>query len=66
MSKNRTIRQSTEPAQQAAAGGRVFKFSFKNIPAVDAKMWAQMEAAARKPSKNRRYPVMIEAPDGSI
>lgn len=66
MSKFRAIRQSTETTQQAAADGRVFKFSFKSIPAVDAKMWAQMEVAARKPSKKRRYPVMIEVPDGSI
>ncbi|WP_350282152.1 hypothetical protein [Nitrosomonas sp.] len=66
MSQNRTIRQSTEAPQQTAAGGRVFKVSLKNIPGVDAKMWAQMEAAARKPGKKRRYPVMIETPDGSI
>ena len=45
------------------ARGRVFKFSPKNIPVVDAKMWAQMEAAARTPRKGRQYPVMIEAPD---
>lgn len=64
MSKNLLTRQSTEaPQKTAAVGGRVFKFSLKNVPVVDAKMWAQMEAAARTPRKGRRYPVMIEAPD---
>ncbi|MBK6615738.1 hypothetical protein [Ottowia sp.] len=64
MSKNLLARQSTEaPQKTAAAGGRVFKFSYKNIPVVSAKMWAQMEAAARTPDKGRSYPVMIEAPD---
>ncbi|MDR1967135.1 MAG: hypothetical protein LBQ32_00355 [Burkholderiaceae bacterium] len=64
MSKNHAIHQSSETTQKTpAAGGRVFKFPFKNIPVVDDKMWEQMEAAARIPRKRRHYPVMIEAPD---
>ena len=64
MSKNFLARQSTEaPQKTAAARGRVFKFSLKNVPVVDARMWTQMEAAARTPRKGRSYPVMIEAPD---
>lgn len=64
MSKILLARQSTQaPQNTAGARGRVFKFSPKNIPVVDAKMWAQMEAAARTPRKGRQYPVMIEAPD---
>lgn len=50
------------PARPAAAG-RVFKISFKGIPAVDAKMDARLETAARKPRRGRRSPVMIDLPD---
>ena len=56
------IRPSQTPAQPAGTG-RVFKFSFKSIPVVDAKMQARLEAAARKPRKDRRFPVMIDPPD---
>lgn len=64
MSKNFVTRQSTQaPQKTVAAGGRVFKFAYKNVPVVSAKMWAQMEAAARTPRKGRSYPVIIEAPD---
>lgn len=64
MSKNLVTRQFAQaPQKTTAAGGRVFKFSHKNVPVVSAKMWAQMEAAARTPCKGRSYPVMIEAPD---
>ena len=64
MSKNLVTRQSAQaPQKTAVADGRVFKFSYKNVPVVSAKMWAQMEAAARTPRKDRNYPVMIEAPD---
>jgi hypothetical protein len=60
--KTGTIRAPQAPAQPAGTG-RVFKFSFKGIPAVDAKMEARLESAARKPRKDRRFPVMIDAPD---
>lgn len=54
------LAQAKEPP---AGAGRVFKFSFKGIPAVDAKMEARLETAARKPRKNRSFPVIIDAPD---
>jgi hypothetical protein len=64
MNKHHATRQAPEATRKTpATGGRVFKFPFKNIPAVDAKMWKQMEVAARIPRKGRHYPVMIEAPD---
>lgn len=63
MNKTRAQREPTATPEKAAAAGRVFKFSLKGIPAVDAAMEARLEAAARKPRKDRRYPVMIEAPD---
>ncbi len=59
----RAHRKPTATPEKAASAGRVFKFSFKGIPAVDAAMEARLEAAARTPRKDRRYPVMIEAPD---
>jgi len=62
--KNHVINKPTETPQQATvAGKRVFKFPYKNIPVVTSEMWKQMEAAARVPRKDRRYPVMIEVPD---
>lgn len=62
--KNHVIDKPTEAPQQATvAGKRVFKFPHKSIPVVTSEMWKQMEAAARVPHKDRRYPVMIEAPD---
>lgn len=66
MSKIHIIRKFTDTAQRAEAAPSVLKFSFKNIPAVDAKKWAEIKAAARKPSKGRHYPVLIEVPDGSL
>lgn len=66
MSQNRAVRQAVKAAQQTAATGRVFKFPFRSIPAVDAGMWARLETSARKPDKKRRYPVMTETPDDSI
>jgi hypothetical protein len=51
------------PEKEAVPTGRIFKFSFKGVPVVDAKMEARLEAAARIPRKGRHYPVMIEAPD---
>lgn len=62
MTKTRAQRKPTAAPDKAAAG-RVFKFSLKGIPAVDAAMEARLEAAARKPRKDRHYPVMVEAPD---
>ncbi|VFR19852.1 hypothetical protein AMB3_3605 [plant metagenome] len=63
MNKTRAQSKPTGTPEKAAAAGRVFKFSLKGIPAVDAAMEARLEAAARTPRKDRRYPVMIEAPD---
>lgn len=62
MSKTHAQHRPTATPEKAASAGRVFKFSLKDIPAVDAAMEARLEAAARKPRKDRRYPVMIEAP----
>lgn len=62
--KNHVINKPTEAPQQATgAGKRVFKLPYKRIPVVSSEMLKQMEAAARVPRKERRYPVMIEAPD---
>ncbi|WP_234638195.1 hypothetical protein [Delftia tsuruhatensis] len=55
--------RAPQASAQPAGTGRVFKFSFKSIPVVDAKMQARLEAAARKPRKDRRFPVMIDPPD---
>lgn len=59
------LKPSSMP-QKAAATGRVFKFSLKGIPPVDARMWAKMEAAAKTPRQGRQYPEIVEAPDASI
>jgi hypothetical protein len=66
MSKAPTPRKTDATPHQQAAPGRVFKFSFKGIPPVTPEMWAKMEAAARIPRKGRRYPEIVEVPDGSI
>ncbi|HEJ2988961.1 hypothetical protein [Pseudomonas aeruginosa] len=63
MTKTRAQRKPTAAPDKAASAGRVFKFSLKGIPAVDAAMEARLEAAARIPRKDRHYPVMVEAPD---
>jgi len=62
MSKTRTQRRSAATTEKTASGGRVFKFSFKGIPVVDAAMEARLEAAARIPRKDRHYPVISDAP----
>lgn len=56
-------RKLNEAPERTAIVGRSFGFSLKGIPAVDMAMEARLEAAARKPRKDRCYPVMIEAPD---
>lgn len=66
MSKIHAPRKPIETPQKATVAGRVFKFSLKDVPSVDGKMWAQMKAAARTPNKDRRYPEIAEAPDASI
>lgn len=63
MTKIRTPREPAAAPEKAASAGRVFKFSLKGVPVVDAAMEARLKAAAQKPRKGRRYPVMIEAPD---
>ncbi|WOO32569.1 hypothetical protein [Diaphorobacter limosus] len=63
MSKTQTQRKPTAAPAKAAPAGRVFKFSLKGIPVVNAAMEARLEAAARVPRKDRHYPMMIEAPD---
>lgn len=63
MNKIRTQRKPTATPEQSVTAGRVFKFSFKGVPVVDAAMEARLQTAAQKPRKDRRYPVMIEAPD---
>ncbi|MFT4195977.1 hypothetical protein [Ottowia sp.] len=63
MNKTRAQHKPTATPEKAPSAGRVFKFSLKGIPVVDAAMEARLEAAARIPRKGRRYPVMIEAPD---
>ncbi|MBJ9993798.1 hypothetical protein IAE32_00565 [Pseudomonas sp. S33] len=63
MNKTRAQRKPTAAPEKTASAGRVFKFSLKGIPAVDAAMEARLEAAARVPRKDRHYPVMVEAPD---
>ncbi|MDR0780188.1 MAG: hypothetical protein LBF16_05775 [Pseudomonadales bacterium] len=64
MNQARTQRKPVAtPEKNAAANSRVFKFSFKDVPVVDAAMEARLEAAARVPRKDRLYPVIIEAPD---
>lgn len=57
------ISRASQASEKPAGAARVFKFSFKGIPAVDAKWEARFQTAARKPRKDRHYPVMIEAPD---
>lgn len=66
MSKIHAPRKPIETPQKATVAGRVFKFSLKGVPPVDAKMWTQMKVAARTPNKDRRYPEIAEAPDASI
>lgn len=63
MTKIRTQREPATAPEKAASVGRVFKFSLKGVPVVDAATEARLKAAAQKPRKDRRYPVMIEAPD---
>ncbi|WP_454691232.1 hypothetical protein [Achromobacter aloeverae] len=63
MNKTHAQHKPVATPRKAAATGRVFTFSLKGIPAVNAAMEARLEAAARIPRKDRRYPVMIEAPD---
>ena len=66
MSKIHVPRKPIETPQKSVAGGRVFKISRKGVPPVNAKMWAQMKAAARMPNQDRRYPEISEVPDASI
>jgi len=66
MSKYHASSHATETPQKAATGGRVIKSSIKQLPQVDAKTWAKIEAAARTHRKGRQYPEIIEVPDGSI
>lgn len=63
MSKAHKQRKLNKTPERTAVAGHVFRFSLKGIPAVDMAMEARLEAAARKPRKDRCYPVMIEAPD---
>jgi len=63
MSKTHAQRKPIATPAKAAPAGRIFKFSLKGIPVVNAAMEARLEAAARIPRKDRHYPVMIEAPD---
>lgn len=65
MSKPQLQRKSMMPSEKAEPSARVFTFSLKGIPVVDAAMEARLEAAARVPRKGRRYPVVIDAPDAS-
>jgi len=62
MSKTRAQRRPAATPDKTASGGRVFKFSFKDIPIVDAAMEARLEAAARIPRKDRHYPVIVDTP----
>ena len=66
MSKIDAPRKSTEQPQKAPTAGRVFKFSLKGVPPVDARTRAQMEAAAKTPRLDHQYPEIIEALDASI
>lgn len=63
MSKTHAQRNPVAAPAKTAPLGRVFKFSLKGIPVVNAVMEARLEAAARTPRKDRHYPVMVEAPD---
>lgn len=63
MSKIDAPRKPLEAPPKSAAGGRVFKISLKGVPSVNEKMWAQLQAAARKPGEGRRYPEISETPD---
>lgn len=63
MNNTRAHRKPVATPDKVASPGRVFKFSLQRIPLVDAAMEARFEAAARVPRKDRRYPVLIEAPD---
>ncbi|GAO24294.1 hypothetical protein ALISP_4114 [Alicycliphilus sp. B1] len=63
MSKIQAQRKSMATPEKAASAGRVFKFSLKSIPVVNAAMEARLEAAARTPRKGRHYPVMIDTSD---
>lgn len=56
---------ATKPSKPAilspnAAGGRVHIVSSKNLPRLDAKAKARLEAAARNPATRRRYPELPE------
>jgi len=66
MNKSHVQHTPVAASEKTAAVGRVFKFSFKGIPPVNAAMQARLEAAARIPRKDRHYPVIVEVPDGSI
>lgn len=63
MNKTSTQRKPTTAPEKVVSAGRVFKFSLKGIPLVDAAMEARLEAAARVPRKGRHYPVIIDVPD---
>lgn len=63
MTKIGARHEPTAAPEKVASAGRFFKFSLKRVPIVDATMETRMKAAARKPRKDRRYPVMVEAPD---
>jgi len=63
MSNTHARQKSTATPEEAASTGRVFKFSFKGIPTVDAAMEARLEDAAREQRKDRHYPVMVDTPD---
>jgi len=66
MSKIHAPRKALETPQKPAVGGRVFKISLEGVPPVSAKVWAQMQVAARLQSKYRRYPEIAEVADASI
>jgi len=65
MSTNQAIGKTAHAPQKPAAA-RVFTSRHKRIPVVTKEIWAQIEAAARIPHKKRRYPEIVEAPDGAI
>jgi hypothetical protein len=54
------------PQKSAEGGRRVFKISLKGIPPVNAKIWAEMKAAARTPNQSRHYPEIAEVPNAAI
>lgn len=63
MTKSTTLlKKPTETSKSAtpAKTGRVFTISLKDVPRVDAKTKARLEAAARTPGSSRRdYPQVI-------